>query len=223
MPRIRKIGQHNNQANPTEPMKKSNEAVKASEKKSEAKPEIEKLVRELEKQHDKEVKKLKEYQTTQTVLAADPEFKMAFVQHIVDVFSALGAETRRNADYWWGTNAHPWTGAKLAELLIKKRVPFSDDALTEMFEKLLGMALLTTTVVPCLEELIVEAEKRAGERDLSSRLRKVLERVAGAIAGKNLSPKAAQIWKKTEHAPVALDRKLVARIEGMLTGPLRLD
>jgi hypothetical protein len=167
-------------------------------------------------------KDLKEYKTTEAVLSAAPEVQVAVVEQVVDVFSALGAETAPNAHYWWGTLEHPWTSAKLAELLLRKRLPCTDAALAAMLENLAGIGLLTTSVVPCLERLVVEVENRAAEGELSPRLRKAVRRIGDELSGEKLSRAAERLWKQEEHAPVALDRKLAGRIERMLMGPIDL-
>jgi len=168
-------------------------------------------------------KKLKEYKATKAVLAATPEVQAAVVERVVEIFSALGAETAPNANYWWGSTKHPWTSAELAELLLRKRLPFTDETLAAMLEKLAGIGLLTTAVVPCLERLVLEVEKRAAERTLSPKLRKAVGRIGDGLSGKKLSRAAARLWKQEEHTPVALDRKLAGRIERMLMAPLDLS
>jgi hypothetical protein len=168
-------------------------------------------------------KKLKEYKTTTAVLSAPPEVQAAVVEQVVEIFGALGAETAPNAHYWWGSTKHPWTSAALAELLLRKRLPFTDEALATMLEKLAGIGLLTTAVVPCLERLVLEVEKRAAERALPPKLCKAVRRIGHGLSGKKLSRAAARLWKQEEHTPVALDRKLAGRIERMLMAPLDLS
>jgi hypothetical protein len=167
-------------------------------------------------------KPLKDYQTTGVILQTDPAVQIAFVQHITAIFTGMANEKSPNAHYWWGDLNHPWTSAKMAELLIKKRIPITDDVLVDIFEKYCKAALLTTSVLPCLEALVAEVEKRSKERPLSKKLGRVIRRVADGLIGRKLSRTAKRIWREEEHTPDASDRKLAGRIERMLIQPLQL-
>lgn len=167
-------------------------------------------------------KAMKSFPTTKAILDAGPDLQMALVQHVVETFSRLGAETQPDANYWWGDPHLPWGSAEMADKLLRRRLPFSDQDLAEMLEKLARIGLLTTAVVPCVEKLVAEVERRGGERPLAPGLLKAVGRIADGLTGRKLSRTAARLWKQEEHAPVARDRKLAARIDRLLEGPLDL-
>jgi hypothetical protein len=159
--------------------------------------------------------------TTKTILGADAELQIAIIRHVIRTFASVGSADGPNANYWWADQNVPWGSAEIVRLLLRRQLPFSDAALAECFEQLLGIGL--SMDLPFMENLVGTVERLAANRALSRRLRKAVARVGDALVGENLSPAAARLWSQEEWGPDASARKLSARIKRMLAGPLDLN
>jgi hypothetical protein len=163
-------------------------------------------------------KLVKTLPTTATVLAADPEQQSAFVRHVVEVFGKLGARKKKipSGSAWFHKNNVPLASEEVARLLLRRRLPLTDDALAEMLEQIAGMDFVTFG--PGVEQLIGLLEKRAAEGPILKRLQKAASRVADGLLVKDWREEDADEWG----LPRAADRKLAGRIERLLAGPLEL-
>ena len=156
---------------------------------------------------------------TKAILAADPGVQVAFVRQVVAVFAKLGGRGRKppGSHEWFRENDVPGSGEEVAKMILRRRLPFTEEMLAEMLEQIAGMDFVC--FAPALEQLVHELEKRAAEGPLSPRIRKGAARVADELLVKNWPAAVVEDYG----FPVAADRKLARRIQGLLAGPLRLS
>jgi hypothetical protein len=188
--------------------------------------QAEALLRKVEKERKGQTLSLRQLMKTspaaKAIFDGDPRLRVAVVESVVDTFSKLGEEKGPKANYWWGDSKLPWGSAEIADMVLAKDLPFTDQQLVQMLGKLTKIGLLTSAVVPCVEKLVRQVERRAAEDELSPALKKKLERFGSALSGRKLSKAAARIWKEEEHTPVALDRKIAGRIDRLVSGAMTL-
>jgi hypothetical protein len=144
--------------------------------------------------------------------------RIAFVRHVVETFGKLGARKQEipAAIAWFHGKGVPEAAERVAQLILRRRLPFSDDILAEMLEQIAGMEFIT--FAPVLDQLVKELEKRASAGPLTNRIREAAVRIADGLLVKHWPEAAARNWG----LPRAADRKLASRIECLLTGPLAL-
>jgi hypothetical protein len=164
-------------------------------------------------------KAAKSWPSTKAILTAEPALKVAFVAEVVAIYGTLGVRTGKisSVTAWFHDQNVPSGAEEVARLLLRKRLPFSDGTLAWMFEQIAGMEFVT--FAPVLQPLVSELEKRADEKPLTSPIRKALSRVADGLLVKHWKQVDAENWR----LPRAADRKLAARIERLLSGPLDLN
>ncbi len=161
---------------------------------------------------------VKERPTTKALLAAPPELQVAFVRHVVAIFAKIGARTKKKpvAFAWFHGKNVPTAGEEVARLMLRRRLPFTDEIIAEILEQIAGMDFIT--FAPIMDQLVRELEKRAAEGPLSSRIRKAAGQVADGLLVKDWPAADAENWG----LPRAADRKLAARLQSLLAGPLSL-
>jgi hypothetical protein len=188
--------------------------------------EAEALMRKVERERKGRTLSLRQLMKTspaaKAIFDGDPRLRVAVVESVVDTFSKLGDEKGPKANYWWGDPKLPWGSAEIAEMVLAKDLPFTDQQLAQMLGKLTKIGMLTSAVVPCVEKLVGQVERRASERELSPTLKKKLKRFGEALSGKKLSKASARLWKQEEHTPAALDRKIAGRIERLVNGAMTM-
>lgn len=178
------------------------------------------LLEKLQKERGKDVlgKPVKERPTTKTLLGAPPDLQVAFVRHLVATFAKLGARGKRpsGSNEWFRGKNVPTSGEEVAKMMMRRRLPFTEDMMAEMLEQIAGMDFIT--FAPVMDQLVRELEKRAAEGALSARIRKAASRVADGLLVKDWPPEVAE----DGGLPCAADRKLAGRIQNVLAGPLTL-
>ena len=152
------------------------------------------------------------------LMASAAEVRVAFVQQVVAAFAKLGARNGKPpAGAWWYKNSElPAASEHVAEKVLRKQLPFTDETLTIMFEQIADMDYMT--FAPVLEQLVRVLEKRAIKEPLSPRICKALGRVVDGLLVKEWSERE----RRDNGFPRAIDRKIAGRIEGLLNGPLDL-
>ena len=101
-------------------------------------------------------------------------------------------------------------------MIMRRRLPFTDEMMAEMLEQISGMDFIT--FAPVMDQLVRELEKRAGEGPLPPRIRNAAGLIADGLLVKDWPRADAQNWG----LPRAADRKLAGRIQNVLAGPLGL-
>lgn len=146
---------------------------------------------------------------TKDVMGADPHVQVEFVRHVVGVYAKLGAARGE----WFRKPAVPTGGAEVVRLLLRRRLPFSDDALAEMFERMARVNHLS--LVEFNEQLAMALEKRAAADggDLPPRLRKAAKAFADVLAVRHVPAAEARRWREKWNFPSPADRKTAARID----------
>jgi hypothetical protein len=154
----------------------------------------------------------KKLPATATILAAEPELQAAFVECVVARFAKLGARKTKVpvSNAWFHERNVPWGAGEAAKLLLRRRLPFTVEALAEMLEQIAGMDFITAA--PPVEGLFRELEKQVAEGSLSSRVCTASRRVADRLLLTHWSAADAENWG----LPRAADRKLALRIERLL-------
>jgi hypothetical protein len=183
--------------------------------------EAARLLEQLQKERGKDIlgKPAKERPTTKTLLAASPELQVAFVRQVVARFAQLGVRDQKShgTNEWFRGSGVPAAGEEVAKLIMRKRLPFTEEMIAEMLEQIAGMDFVT--FAPVMDQLVRELEKRAGEAPLSPRIRKATAQVIDELLVKHWPRALAE-----DHAfPRAADRKLAARLQSLLSGPLKLS
>src|SRR5688572_3972768 len=69
---------------------------------------------------------------TQAVMAADPHVQVEFVRHVVGIYAKLG----KAKGEWFRKPGVPSAAAEAVRLLLRRKLPFTDDMLAEMFEQM---------------------------------------------------------------------------------------
>ena len=178
------------------------------------------LLEKLQKERGKDVlgKPVKERPTTKTLLAAPPDLQVAFVRHVVALFAEIGARGKKpgGSNEWYRGKNVPTSGEEVAKMMMRRRLPFTDDMVAEILEQIASMDFIT--FAPVMDQRVRELEKRAAEGALSPRIRKAASRVADGLLVKDWPPEVAE----DGGFPTAGDRKLAGRIQDVLTGPLTL-
>jgi hypothetical protein len=161
---------------------------------------------------------VKERPTTKTLLSAPPELQAAFVRHVVLVYAKLGARGKKayGSHEWFRKDNLPTAGEEVAKLIMRRRMPFTDDMIAEMLEQIAAMDFIT--FAPLTNQLVPELEKRADEAPLPARIRTAAKLVADGLLVKDWPAEVAE----DNGFPQAADRKLAGRIQNVLTGPLTL-
>ena len=161
-----------------------------------------------------------EQSAAKVILAAASEVKMEFVRHVVDVYAKLAARKASDTDpmakQWFHRGEVPTAAERVAEKLLRKQLPFTDEMLSEIFEKIADMSFVT--FAPALKQIVQVLERRAAEGPLPPRLRKSAARTANELMVRDWPNDFAREWG----LPRAIDKKLAGRIEGLLAGPLNL-
>lgn len=154
----------------------------------------------------------KDLPATATVLAAAPELRAAFVECVVAHFAKLGARQAKAPESkgWFHERNVPACAGEVAQLVLRRRLPFTDEAIAEMLEQIAGMDFIT--FAPAVDGLIRELEKRAAEGPLTARTCNAARLVADGLLVTHWPPADAENWG----LPRAADRKLVLRIERLL-------
>ena len=149
---------------------------------------------------------------TKDVMAADPQVQVEFVRHVVDVYAKLGAAKGE----WFRKPAVPSGGAEVVRLLLRRKLPFTNDVLAELFERMTRVNYLS--LVQFNEQLAMALEKRAGAngQDVSPRLRTAAEAFADVLAVRHVPAAEARRWREEWNFPSPTDRKTVARIDKAL-------
>jgi hypothetical protein len=172
------------------------------------------LLVQLQQERGKDIlgKPVKERPTTKTLLAAAPELQVAFVRHVVAAFAKLGARGKKKpgSHEWFRDNHVPNSGEEVSKMLMRKRLPFTEEMLAEMLEQIAGMDF--ACFAPVMEQLVRELEKRAAEGRLSPRIRKAAARVVDELLVKKWAREVVEDYA----FPCAADRKLAARIQTLL-------
>src|SRR5262245_24433389 len=118
-------------------------------------PQAAELLQKLTGERGKDVlaKPVKERPTAKTLLAAEPELQAAYVYEVVKVFGKLGARKagKPAANKWFYRKDAPQGSAELAKMLMRRRLPFSEQMLAEMLEQIAGMDFIT--FAPVVEQL----------------------------------------------------------------------
>ena len=155
---------------------------------------------------------VKGYSSRATILGADPEVQVAFVRQVVAIIARMGKAKAKIdlIDAWFHDPKVPSGAEEMARQLLRRRLPFTDAMLAEMFEQIAGMDFVT--FAPALEPLVRELEKRAAEGKLPARVRKALPRVVKGLLVEDWSEEEADNWG----VPSAGDRKLAARISRLV-------
>ena len=189
---------------------------------SDFKNQAEELIKQIEKERGSATLNLgylaKTWPSAKTLLASPPEVRMEFVRQIVALFGKLGVRNgkQHGSTYWWYRKDVPEAAGWVVQQVLRKRLPFSDEVLTEMFEHIADMD--AASLLPSLEQLVRLLEKRAHVGPLPNRLREAATKLADEMMLKNCPVERANYLGTS-----ALDRKLAGRIEGLLAGQLQLD
>ena len=88
-------------------------------------------------------KLVKTIPTTDEILAADPRLQAAFVQQVVETYTELGAKHYKGDTQWFHKDNVPSGCAEVVRLLLRRRLPFTDETLAEIFEQLAGIHYLS--------------------------------------------------------------------------------
>jgi hypothetical protein len=172
------------------------------------------LLREVERERAGQTLRLgvviKGMKATKDVLAADLQVQVEFVRHVVGVYAKLG----KAKGEWFRKPAVPSGGAEVVRLLLRRKLPLTDETLAEMFEQMSGVSYLP--LVEFNEQLAMALEKRADGEALSPRLRKAAKAFADVLAVRHVSAAEAKRWREEWNFPRSDDLKTVVRIDKVL-------
>jgi len=178
------------------------------------KSQADKLIQQIEQQRAGQTLSLnklaKTQSTTDVVLNAPPELQVAFVESVVEAYAKLGTPKGKKATEWFYSKAVPSGSAAVVNLLLRRQLPFTDEILAGIFEKLARMSFLS--VVEFNEPVARAFEKYAAKHPVSPRLRKAAAKYADVIAVKHVAPAKAAFWKEEWGFPSAEDKRVAARI-----------
>jgi hypothetical protein len=187
-----------------------------------AESEARKLVEALEKERGGRTLSLgkvtKAMGAMQQLQSADPQVQAAFVRHIVATYARLGTPKGKSRPEWFRGKAVPSAGAEAVRLLLRKKLPFTDEMLAEMFQQMSGVSYLS--LVEFNDALARALEQRAKVGPLSPPLRKAAARFADVLAVRHVPKAEAKHWRDEWGFPRAEDRKVAARIDRLAGGPL---
>jgi hypothetical protein len=147
---------------------------------------------------------------TQAVMAADPQTQVAFVRHVVGIYAKLG----KAKGEWFRKSSVPSAGAEAVRLLLRRKLPFTQDMLAEMFEQMARVNYLS--LVEFNEQLAMALEKHAAAESLSPRLKRAAKSFADVLVVRHVSAAKANYWREEWGFPRATDRKTAARIDKVL-------
>ena len=156
---------------------------------------------------------VKTLNTTTVILNAAPELQAAFVAEVVEIYCKLGTPKRRIRE-WFRDNSVPNASAEIVRLLLRRQLPFTDDDLSGMFEKLSGISFLG--FVEFREQMAQALQKYARNNDISRRLRKAAANYGDVLVIKRVSRKEAALYKDEYGFPSSTDLKTTARINEIL-------
>ncbi len=151
---------------------------------------------------------------TAEALAAIPEGQ---VQLVLKAFELIGAlrerlgppEGRTRYLYWnlSGVEGYPWSLAFLARRLLRRSLPFSNDELLFMVERLAHLGCVRVSAIPLVENLVAILEKRFQSLEINEALACAVQQLDRAL-------------NDVSNAP---EQKLRRRLGRLLTGPLKLN
>ena len=147
---------------------------------------------------------------TQAVMAADPPTQVAFVRHVVGIYAKLG----KAKGEWFRKSSVPSAGAEAVRLLLRRKLPFTDDILAEMLEQMAKVNYLS--LVEYNDQLAMALEKHAAAGSISPRLRRAAKTFADVLAVRHVSAAEANKWRENWGFPRATDRKTADRIYKVL-------
>jgi hypothetical protein len=138
-----------------------------------------------------EAQRQKVIATREAVSKAPAELQVAFVKRVVDEYKKHCVPRGSPPEPWnQKTGVIPYAPCAVAERLLRKRLPFTDDLLSEMFESITAMSFLS--LVGFIEPLVRETEKRAPKGELPPRTKGALSKIADMLLGRGLTGEAAR-------------------------------
>jgi len=159
-------------------------------------------------------KVVKTFKTTPVILSSPPELQMAVVETVVEAYAVLGTPRGKKPTEWFRKKGIPSAGAEITRVLLGRPLPFTDDFLAGMLEKLSRVSYLS--LVEFNEQLARAFGKFAAKSGISPRLRKAAKQFADALAVRNKPAAQVKFWKEECGFPRAKDRKIVAELDRVL-------
>ena len=189
------------------------------EQQQKAKELVQRFEKEWARNREYNLRALKRTTGAEAILQSSPEIQAAIVRYVIALVGKLGDASGKDADDWVTKKGVSWATFYLLGPMLRKRVRLTQADLAAMFNQLAGLAWVDTRQLEFVGPLVEAAEKLIAADPLEPGLREAAARLADLLIGENLSPAAAQVWRRNDMSPWASDRKIAARIVRMLDEP----